>query len=113
MIEIRRPDDGELCGFVAEHDAAWRALTVFGAVLGEHDDRDDAERQVREVGLPSLAERWMLVDAESGEEEIVCIQHASPDELTVALGYYSLPGVPSRTITREELTAGRWQLVLR
>jgi hypothetical protein len=111
MIEVRRPEDGELCGFVAERDGGWDAVTVFGALLGEHDGRTDAERHVRDVGLASLAERWMLVDTTSGDEEIVCIQHASPQEVTVALGYYSLPGVPTRTLARAELDAGRWQLV--
>jgi hypothetical protein len=109
--EIRRPEDGELCGYVTARDAAWVATTVFGTPLGTHATREDAERQVRTSGLAALAERWLLVDVESGHEEIVCIQHASPEEVTVALGYSSLPGVPTRTLTRAELDAGRWRLV--
>jgi hypothetical protein len=110
VIEVRRPDDGELCGFVTEDDGAWHALTVFGGRLGEHGERAEAERQVRELGLATMAERWTLVDGASGAEEIVCIQQASPSEVTVALGYYSLPGVPTRTLPRRELDAGRWRL---
>ena len=110
MIEVRRADDDELCGFVAEGDGEWSALAIFGGRLGGHERRDEAERQVREAGLSSLAERWTLVDLSSGEEQIVCIQEASPSGVTVALGYYSLPGVPSLSLTSEELAGDRWRL---
>ena len=63
-----------------------------------------------EVGLASLAERWMLTDLGSGEEQVVCIQEVSPSSVTLALGYYSLPGVPSLTVSRDDVTGGRWQL---
>ena len=71
---------------------------------------DDAERQVLEIGLASLAERWMLTEVASGEEQVVCIQEASPSTVTLALGYYSLPGVPSLTVSRDDVTGGRWRL---
>ena len=45
-----------------------------------------------------------------GEEQVVCIQEASPSSVTLALGYYSLPGVPSLTVSRDDVTGGRWQL---
>ena len=86
------------------------ATTIFGARLGTHDRREDAERQVLDVGLASLAERWTLIDTASGEEQVVCIQQVSPSSVTLALGYYSLPGVPTRTIARGDLVSGRWQL---
>jgi hypothetical protein len=108
---VHRSDDDELCGFVDEHDERWRALTVFGAVLGEHDERAAAVAHVLGDGLASLAERWTLRDGATGDEEIVCIQEANAERVTVALGYYSLPGVPTRTITREQLITGAWQLV--
>jgi hypothetical protein len=104
MEEVRRPDDDELCGFVDERDGKWHALTVFAATLGVHDDRDDAVAHVLTEGLASLAERWML--RRDGEEEIVCIQEANPARVTVALGYYSLPGVPTLTITADQLASG-------
>ena len=78
--------------------------------MGAHDRRDDAERQVLDVGLASLAERRTLIDRDSGTEEVVCIQHASPSSVTLALGYYSLPGVPTHAIARTDLLSGRWQL---
>jgi hypothetical protein len=110
VIEVRRMDDDELCGYVEERGGDWVAMTVFGGTLGSHGGREDAERQVLDLGLASLAERWMLLDTASGEEQVVCIQQASPSSVTLALDYYSLPGVPTLTIPRRELSGGRWQL---
>jgi len=107
---LRRPGDGELCGYVAERDGQWHALTVFGAMLGRHDRRQDAADQVLGEGLSSLAERWALRHGASGEEEVVCIQEANGDVVTVALGYYSLPGVPTMTITKDQIASGEWEL---
>jgi hypothetical protein len=109
MEEVRR-EDGELCGYVAELDGRWSALTVFGATLAEHDTEDDARGHVADEGLAALSDRWTLVDGESGVEEVVCIQQASPAEVSLALGYYSLPGVPGVTIPVAELRSGRWRL---
>jgi hypothetical protein len=107
--DVRR-EDGELCGRVAPHDGRWRSLTAFGAPLGEHDSEPDAVLHVLEVGLAALADHWVLVDPANGEEQVVCIQHVSPTEVTVALDYYSLPGVPTLTIPIEDLVDGRWRL---
>jgi hypothetical protein len=111
MEEVRRPGDDELCGFAATRGGQWCALTVFGAVLGRHDSRDEAVAQVLDEGLASLTERWTLRDASTGEEEVVCLQEASTTAVTVALGYYALPGVPTQTITAEQLAAGEWELM--
>jgi hypothetical protein len=107
---VTRTSDGELCGHVDERAGRWCALTVFGAVLGIHGHRQDAVDQVLTEGLASLAERWMLRHGDGGEAEIVCIQEANPASVTVALGYYSLPGVPTVTITAEQLESGEWEL---
>jgi hypothetical protein len=108
--EVRRQCDDELCGHVAYRDGRWCALTVFGAVLGRHDSRDAAEQQLLEEGLPSLAERWTLRHGETGDEEVVCIQEANAAAVTVARGYYSLPGVPTLTITARQIAAGEWEM---
>jgi hypothetical protein len=106
---VRRESDGELCGHVAQSDdGRWLALTVFGAALGAHDDRQAAIDQVSSEGLASLAERWTLRGGD-GEQQIVCIQEANADSVTVALDYYSLPGVPTLTITRDEIDSGDWE----
>ena len=100
MFEVRRPDDGELCGQVREFEASWQALTVFGGVLDEFSSRSDAEVFVLERGLSSLAEHWLYLN--DSEWQVVCIQEASPDMVRIALDYYSLPGVPTATLTRAE-----------
>lgn len=109
-MEAVRREEGELCGFVRSADGGWRAETVFGAALGGAASRDDAVRIVQEVGLASLAERWLLVGGPKPEEQIVCIQEASPEGVTLALDYYSMPGVPTLRISRDELAAGRYVL---
>jgi hypothetical protein len=109
VIEVRR-EDGELCGYVAPDNDRWSALTLFHAVLGEHDLELDAREHVVTDGLRVLADRWTLIDRVSAEEQVVCIQQASPVEVTLALGYYSLPGVRTLTIPIEDLMTGRWSL---
>ena len=110
MDEVRRPIDGELCGYVDHRNGTWCALVVFGVVLGRHDDRDAATEQVLTSGLAVLSERWTLRNPTTGSEEVVCIQEVNSDAVTVALGYYSLPGVPTLTVTTDELRQGVWEL---
>ena len=88
----------------------WRAVAVFGGLLQEADSEHVAEEIVRTVGLPALAERWLLWTSESPDEEIVCLQEVSPAGVTVALGYYSMPGVPTRRISRVEIDDGSCRL---
>lgn len=109
MQEVRR-DDGELCGHIVELDRRWAALTVFGGTLAEHDTEDEARLHVAELGLTVLADRWTLIDSASGDEQVVCIQQASPAEVTLALGYYALLGTPTMTIRSGDLRSGRWRL---
>src|SRR5215213_6250167 len=84
MEAVRRPSDGELCGYVEQGDGRWHSLTVFGAVLGSHDQRPSAAAPVLSEGLSSLAERWSLRHGESGDEEVVRIQEANDGAVTVA-----------------------------
>lgn len=110
MEEIRRADDGELCGYVDQRADGWHSVAVFGGTLGVHDSRFDAETMVRVGGLASLAERWMLRSRTTDEEQVVCIQEASPEGVTLALDYYSLPGVATLQISSVDLTDGDWAL---
>jgi hypothetical protein len=109
MEAVKRPVDGELCGHVDLRDGVWCALVVFGAVLGCHSTRKDAVAQVLSEGLASLADRWTLQSAD-GAEQVVCIQEANEQTVTVALDYYSMPGVPTLTITSSEFADGRWRM---
>jgi len=108
--EVRRPSDGELCGHVERRGGHWCALTVFGAVLGRHDRREDAVDRVLTEGLASLSERWVLRHNDGGDAEVVCIQEANATAVTVALGYYSMPGVPTRTIAAAQISSGEWEM---
>jgi hypothetical protein len=40
----------------------------------------------------------------------VCIQEDSAAAATVALGYYSMPGVPTVTITAAQIASGEWEM---
>ena len=108
--EVRRRADAELCGYVELRDGSWLALVVFGAELGRHSTRGEAVAQVQSDGLSALTERWTLRRGDGGAEEVVCIQEANPRYVTVALGYYSVPGVPTLTIAAQEIAAGDWDL---
>lgn len=106
MIEVRRESDGELCGHVRASGDEWHSLTVFGGVLSTHASSHDAEAHVRAAGLASLAERWWYRPDADAEWQIVCIQEANPASVRLALDYYSMPGVPTVTVTRADLDAG-------
>lgn len=104
MIEVRR-EDGELCGHVRPASDGWEAVVVFGAVLDTAPTQAEAEALVAARGLAALSDRWTLRG--SGEDDgVVCIQEARPDGVRLALGYYSLPGVPSLWIDRADIDAG-------
>lgn len=114
MDQVHRADDEELCGHVdLSDDGRWVALTVFGGELGRHEQRASAVEQVLREGLASLADRWTLRPGGTdsrGESETVCIQEANGSEVTVAVGYYSMPGVPTLTIPADQLRSGEWIL---
>lgn len=95
MQEIRRSADNELCGYVRERDGVWESLTVFLATLAHHTNRADAVDHVERVGLTALGDVWEYRDEGSDHWEPVRIVEASPTRVTIAIGYYSLPGVPT------------------
>lgn len=105
MIEIRRPEDNELCGFVEESDGSWHSYSVFGGLLASFADQVEAIEQVREMGLASLMERWWFRESPTSEWQVVCIQEASPESVRLALDYYSAPGVPTITVSRDQLNS--------
>ena len=43
-------------------------------------------------------------------EKVHQIQEVNPESVTVARGYYSLPGVPTLTLTTRQLAGGEWEL---
>lgn len=103
MHEVRRDSDGELCGHVQQVDHHWHALTVFGGALGAHPSFDDAVSHVLADGLASLAERWLYRADPSDEWEQVCIVEARPASVHIAVGPYSMPGVPVVELSRDQV----------
>jgi hypothetical protein len=104
--EVRRDRDDELEGFITAVDGGWAALTVFGGTLGTADARRAAIELVHRRGLASLAERWYWWSRADAKWRIVLPQEASPGRVRVAIGAYSLPGVPTTLITADDLVAG-------
>lgn len=103
MQEIRRESDDELCGFIAEVDGRWNALTIFGAPLARGLDRAGAEDLVLTDGLASLSERWHYRASPKDDWQTVVIVEANPRSVTLALGYYSMPGVETLTLSSEQI----------
>ncbi|MEZ5117769.1 MAG: hypothetical protein R2737_16030 [Candidatus Nanopelagicales bacterium] len=106
MEQVRRPDDGELLGFVARDAEGWSARTVFHGELARGASREEAYDVVRARGLASLAERWHWYSRRTGRWEVVVLQEAVPGRVTAAVGYYSLPQSPTVRITADDLAAG-------
>jgi len=107
LVPVHRTDDGELCGHVrALPDGTWESCTVWGGTLAIHGTREHAQQYVLDSGLAALADRWWYCAADRGDEsewEVVCIVEASPERVLLALGCYSMPGVPTVTLTRAAL----------
>jgi hypothetical protein len=62
---------------------------------------------VLETGLAALAERWLLVTSANPDGEIVCILEASPEGVTVAVGYSSFVGGPTPHVLRADIERGQ------
>ena len=86
----RRPEDGELLGYLAERPDGTVPLTLFGVALGAPGLRAEAEQVLRDRGLASLAEPWALAD-EDGEEVRVAVLTAYPDRVVVVPAPYGYP----------------------
>ena len=106
MIEVRRADDNELCGSIREADGSWAACTIFGAVLADGMTQAEATDFVLEHGLAALLEPWAFIALPGEEVQVVRIVEANPSMVRLALGFYSLPGVPTVTLTSADLENG-------
>jgi hypothetical protein len=106
--EVRRPDDGELLGFVRQRsdDGPWQALTVFCAVLGAAATRQAARALVVEDGLASLAKRWYHRSAADGAWRVVVLTETWPGRARGVVGYYAVPGAPPFEVSAEDLAVG-------
>lgn len=66
---------------------ATAARSVFGAALRVHDHKTDAVEQVRDEGLASLTERWVLDRLDGEPEPVVCVIEANPIGVMLALDH--------------------------
>jgi hypothetical protein len=106
--EVRRPDDGELLGYVRRRSDgdAWQALTVFGAQLGAAATRQGARTIVVTYGLASLAKRWFHRSAADGAWRVVVLTETWPGRARGVVGLYAIPGAPPFEISADDLGAG-------
>jgi hypothetical protein len=106
--EVRRPDDGELLGYVRRPASGgeWQALTVFGAVLASAPTRQAARSIVVSDGLPSLARRWYHHAAADGSWRVVVLTETWPGRARGVTGMYAIPGAPPFEVGAEDLAAG-------
>ncbi|HEY5820809.1 MAG TPA: hypothetical protein VIT20_02455 [Propionibacteriaceae bacterium] len=103
-----RESDGELLGYLVEHDGVATPLTVFGYPLAGSSDRDGAVEVLRTRGLTALAERWLL-HTDDGREVSVLILAAYPDEVLVAQADYGFVSHDSERFTVPVPAEGRLQ----
>jgi hypothetical protein len=106
--EVRRPDDGELLGYVRQpaDGGDWQALTVFGAILGTAPTRQAARSIVVSDGLASLARRWYHRSAADGSWRVVVLTETWPGRARGVVGMYAIPGAPPFEVSAEDLAAG-------
>ena len=108
--EVRRDEDDELLGYVeSDRNGGWRALTVFGGLLGEAGTVDEAVAELESSGLSSLAETWWYRSPEDGRWVAAVILEARPGEVRAQLG--SLPD-PMRVVTITDPTPDELRLVM-
>lgn len=98
LQEVRRTTDDELCGYIAQRGGAHVALTVFHGELATFDSDALARQHVLDHGLASLHRHWHFRNSPQEEWQLVLIQEARPGWARIVLGYYSLPGVPTREV---------------
>jgi len=108
--EVRRDEDDELLGYVeSDRNGGWRALTVFGGLLGEAGTVDEAVAELESSGLSSLAETWWYRSPEDGRWIAAVILEARPGEVRASVG--SLPD-PMRVVTITDPAPDELRLVV-
>lgn len=80
-VPHRREEDGELLGYLVPSSDKYVPVTVFGYVLGDPTDFEDAAEVLESVGMSYLAERWWL-RRDDGWLAVEIVE-ASPDGVVV------------------------------
>ncbi|TCP56168.1 hypothetical protein EV191_101108 [Tamaricihabitans halophyticus] len=103
--EVRRPDDGELVGYVAPVDSppgdsslggsslgassqCWQSMAVFGYPLGEPAGYTEAVDRLLRTGLEYLAEPWQVYLAADDRWYNCLLQEVSPSRVRLSISDY-------------------------
>lgn len=103
---VYRQDDHELLGFVQQHQHEWHACAVFGSIIATFTDETAAHAYLHLHGLAILNQHWHYYEAHTRTWHVVLIQEASPTHVHIILGYYAMPGIPTKIITVTDLQNG-------
>lgn len=93
-VEVRRSEDGELFGFLAELDSppgSWKPLTIFGNELGAASDAATARSVVLRRGLECLNGKWSFYSTEFGSWFSCTLLEASPRRARVYVADENYP----------------------
>ncbi|SEP95429.1 hypothetical protein [Microlunatus flavus] len=93
----RRAEDDELLGHLEDRGDGVVPLTLFGAPLAAPGTRAEAEAVLDARGLASLAEPWLLRQAD-GVEVRVAVVAAYPDRVLVVPAPYGYADPAERTV---------------
>lgn len=105
-IPVYRQHDHELLGFVQLHQHGWHVITVFGSHITTCADETAARTFLHTHGLAILNQHWHYYEAQTNTWHVVLIQEASPTHVHLILGYYAMPGIPTKTVLVADLLAG-------
>lgn len=103
---VYRQDDHELLGFVQHSQHEWNAYTVFGSYIATFTDENAARAYLQAHGLAILNQHWHYYAAQTHTWHVVLIQEASPTHVHLMLGYYAMPGIPTKIISITDLQNG-------
>jgi hypothetical protein len=105
-VEVRRSEDGELLGFLADLDSpkgTWRPLTIFGNELGPASDAASARSVVLRRGLECLTGKWSFYSKEYGSWYSCTLLEVSPKKARVYVADENYP-VHAYSVTIESPT---------
>jgi hypothetical protein len=95
---VYRPHDNEFCGTIAPLADGWGAYTIFGALVHTAPDAARAQAFLVARGLALLNCHWQFYDAGTATWSNCLIQEASPQQVTIVLGYFAHPHAPTRVV---------------
>ena len=93
----RRSGDDELVGYLSSDPDGFVPRTLFGAPLAAASDRAAAVAVLERRGLASLAEPWLLRQADGSEVRVALIA-AYPDRVLVGEAPYGFVDPTAETV---------------